>query len=232
MRPSAPQNGDLVEEAVEQTLVAGEKVDNLKIEELSGDLGGLATLTMPEKISITNFSASTPSANGKIALNGTIAKLMEMLSVVQDADPMPYAGDYAIAQNVATDSAGAITLSGDATINKFAVLSNGKPSFTEDKIVVRLWAITPERMRRSAPIRAIVCPRVVGSGRSRLVRASPGDALRALAPTTVFLVQHEQAAAVASIRHLVSLVPTFVLELGADLDGVPELVRSAIEGGA
>ena len=103
---------------------------------------------------------------------------------------------------------------------------------TEDKIVVRLWAITPERMRRSAPIRAIVCPRVVGSGRSRLVRASPGDALRALAPTTVFLVQHEQAAAVASIRHLVSLVPTFVLELGADLDGVPELVRSAIESGA
>jgi hypothetical protein len=103
---------------------------------------------------------------------------------------------------------------------------------TEDKIIVRLSAIAPERLRRSAPIRAIVCPRIVGSGRSRLVRASPGDGLRALAPTTVFLVQHEQAAALASIRHLVSVVPTFVLELGHDMAGVPELVRSAIESGA
>ena len=103
---------------------------------------------------------------------------------------------------------------------------------TEDKIVVRLTAITPERLRRCAPIRAIVCPRVVGSGRSRLVRASPGHGLRAVAPTTVFLVHHEQAAALVSLRHLVSIVPTFVLELGRDLAGVAELVRSAIESGA
>jgi hypothetical protein len=103
---------------------------------------------------------------------------------------------------------------------------------TEEKIVVRLWAIAPERLRRSAPIRAIVCPRIVGSGRSRLVRASPGDGLRALAPATVLFLAHEQAAALASIRHLVSVVPTFALELGSDLAGVPELVRSAIESGA
>lgn len=103
---------------------------------------------------------------------------------------------------------------------------------TEDKVVVRLTAITPERLRRCAPIRAIICPRVVGSGRSRLVRASPGDGLRALAPTSVFLVQHEQAAALVSLRHLVSIVPTFALELGRNVAEVGKLVRSAIESSA
>lgn len=103
---------------------------------------------------------------------------------------------------------------------------------TEEKVVVRLSTVAPEKLRRSAPVRAIVCPRIVASGRSRLVRASAGDGLRALAPVTVFFVKHEQAAALASLRHLVSVVPTFVLELGRDLVEVPELVRSAIEGGA
>jgi len=84
-------------------VASGEKIDKIDVKQLDGDLGGLATLAMPAPISITNRSAPTPSANGKIALTGALAPLMQMLSVVQDADPMPYAGDYAVAQNVATD---------------------------------------------------------------------------------------------------------------------------------
>ena len=117
-------------------LAAGEKVDRIDVKQLDGDLGGLATVSMPQPITVTNLSASTPSANGKIALAGVIEPLMRMLSVVQDADPMPYTGDYEIAQNVSTDSSGAVKLNGNATINKFVVLTNGKPSLSEDKIVV------------------------------------------------------------------------------------------------
>lgn len=102
----------------------------------------------------------------------------------------------------------------------------------QDKIVVQLAETSGDLLRRSAPVRAVICPRVVGSGPSRLVRVSAAHGLRALAPSTVMLVQHEEAAAVAAIARLVAAVPTYALELGERVDDVPDLVRAAVEGTA
>jgi hypothetical protein len=112
-----------------------EQIRQVRVAQLSGDLGGLATLSMPQPITVTNLSSASPSANGQIALSGVIEPLMRMLSVVQDADPMPYQGSYEVAQNV-TSNAGQLQLSGNATVNKLVVISNGKPAFSEDKVVV------------------------------------------------------------------------------------------------
>ena len=113
-----------------------QQVAQIQVKELSGDLGGVAALSMPEAIALTNLTSDKPVANGKIGLNGSLEPLTAMLAVLQGADPMPYRGDYAVAQQVHTD-AGKIALVGDTTINKFIVLgADNKPAFTEDKVVL------------------------------------------------------------------------------------------------
>ncbi|HYO09528.1 MAG TPA: hypothetical protein VER17_11200, partial [Tepidisphaeraceae bacterium] len=113
-----------------------QQVQQLKITQLGGDLGGLANLAMPSPITVSNLTGASPDANGKIALTGALAPLAQLLSVIQYADPMPYQGDYAVTQNVGTKS-NAIQLAGDATVTKFVVLgTDGKAAFTEEKITL------------------------------------------------------------------------------------------------
>ncbi len=116
---------------------AQSELPNLKLTSLTGDLGGLAKLDMPTPITVTNLKGSSPDANGKISLTGSLEPLTRLLSVLQGADPMPYRGDYAVNQNIATKS-NQIQLAGDATINKFIVLQADQktPAFTEDKLVL------------------------------------------------------------------------------------------------
>ena len=68
---------------------------------LAGDLGGIATLSAPGAIILSGLTTEAPSANGKVGISGTLDKLVQVLSVVQDAEPMPYRGSYEIAQTVA-----------------------------------------------------------------------------------------------------------------------------------
>ena len=113
-----------------------DQVDQIRITQLGGDLGGLATLTAPENVVLTNLTGDQPSANGKVGVNGSLEPLTNLLAVIQGADPMPYRGDYAVAQHVRTD-AGKIALTGNATVNKLVVLdAKGQPSFSEDKVVL------------------------------------------------------------------------------------------------
>jgi hypothetical protein len=113
-----------------------QRIDQLHITQLDGDLGGLASLSMPQPIALTNVSGDNVAANGSVGLSGSIEPLTRLLSVLQNSDPMPYRGDYVISQAVATTS-GQIKLAGDATINKLIVLgSDNKPAFTEDKLVL------------------------------------------------------------------------------------------------
>jgi hypothetical protein len=80
------------------------------------------------------------------------------------------------------------------------------------------------------PLRAIVLPRVTSSNISRLAEASPGEAMNALAPTTVLLLRGHEQRVFRHIAELVRSLPAFTLELGRDLDAIPGLLASAIDG--
>lgn len=79
----------------------------------------------------------------------------------------------------------------------------------------------------SFPIRVLLLPRVTG-GKSQLRRASGADALRALAPTTVFQLPGNDATTVAWMARLVREVPAYALDLGDDRDAIPALVQRAV----
>jgi hypothetical protein len=78
------------------------------------------------------------------------------------------------------------------------------------------------------PIRVIIAPRVVVGSISRLSPISAGRALAALGPSSVLQLPGEAGRRLGDLRRLCSQVPSFELQLGADLDAIGDLVAQAI----
>lgn len=83
-----------------------------------------------------------------------------------------------------------------------------------------------------APLRVLLLPVVRGTGPTELRRIGPGEALRRLSPSSIFqqpfASRHEAFAAMAE---LTTRLPAFDLALGADLDGIPDVVERALAEG-
>lgn len=82
-----------------------------------------------------------------------------------------------------------------------------------------------------ATIDAVVLPRV-SAGMSTVARLSPGRALVALAPSSLFMGLGDWQASLDRLGRLVSSVPTWSLALGEDVDAVPDLVRTLLKDSA
>lgn len=80
----------------------------------------------------------------------------------------------------------------------------------------------------SFPIAAVVVPRVAGLPQSRLRRASGAEALRALAPTTLFQLPGSGGAEFEGITALSRALPAWALELGTDFDAIPRLLAGLV----
>ena len=78
-------------------------------------------------------------------------------------------------------------------------------------------------------IHAIVLPVVANAPSSLVVESSPAAALRALAPSTVFLLRGHEAKTLAKIAELVRSTPAYELRLGRDLEDVVKCVRDLEE---
>jgi hypothetical protein len=94
------------------------------------------------------------------------------------------------------------------------------------KLVVDVATMFPGRSIRSFPLRAVVVPRVTGRPAARVLPGTQAEALRALAPSTIFQLHPPAPQALAQMAELIRTVPTFVLELGAEAGTIPgTLVR-------
>jgi len=103
----------------------------------------------------------------------------------------------------------------------------------DEKAVLDVQALLPQALVTSLPIRAVLVPRIRG-GRSRLRRASAGEALLALAPSTTFQMPFDDGQAVASLAAVARRVPAFGLDVGDDPDELAqalERVLDALDGG-
>lgn len=91
-----------------------------------------------------------------------------------------------------------------------------------DKVVLDLAA----HRRASAPLLAVVVPRVTGRADAVLTPVAPTEALRALAPSTILQHPHDADGGLATMASLVRSVPTYRLELAADVDAGPAALRA------
>ena len=97
----------------------------------------------------------------------------------------------------------------------------------EPKAVVRLDEAMPQRLRRASSIDAIVLPRVTGDRAASLHVISRGEALLALAPSSIVLFAPSPGAdGLRRLARLVAAVPTFRLDLGEDVESIPRALAS------
>lgn len=100
----------------------------------------------------------------------------------------------------------------------------------EDKSVIYLSELFPDQLELDVNIKAIVLPRVVGTGENTFRPASKGEALRALAPSSVIMfVAGPSARSIDKLAALIEAVPCYALELGSDVNGIPETVQKIAE---
>lgn len=99
----------------------------------------------------------------------------------------------------------------------------------ERKRLVHLSTLFRGRLAPCAPIRVLALPRVAG-GTTRTRPASRAEALLAAAPTSVFeLTPRVGASGVQRLAALVSRLPAYRLELGADLGEIPHRLEALLD---
>jgi hypothetical protein len=79
------------------------------------------------------------------------------------------------------------------------------------------------------PLRAVLLPRVTTSERSSTRRVSPGSALLALAPSTLFQLPGARQQRLQHMAETLRRVPAHVLDLGRDLSTVAPAIRAALD---
>jgi len=87
------------------------------------------------------------------------------------------------------------------------------------------------RMTPGFPLRAILLPHVAGGTDTTLKPVSPISALRALAPSSIFQLAGAGQSEFEALTRLVKSIPCYALELGTNLQRIPEVIAELLAGG-
>ena len=93
-----------------------------------------------------------------------------------------------------------------------------------EKAILDLTGAYADRLGTSAPLRAIVVPRL--TGRLHVEPATPGTVVRAMAPSTVFGLFGATGQTLSVLARLAADVPGYVLELSDDVEEVAGAVAA------
>lgn len=98
----------------------------------------------------------------------------------------------------------------------------------EEKSVIYLSGAFDDRLEHRVNIRALALPRVVDAEQTSIRPATKKEALLALAPTSVMFLPSPSARALDKLAQLVERVPSFWLELGRDINQIPDVVEKLL----
>lgn len=97
-----------------------------------------------------------------------------------------------------------------------------------EKALVFVHEHYPESVTTSVAVKAILLPEITSQSVTKLRRISPAQCLALLAPSSIFNLPTAGAEDFRYIARFVRKVPSYVLELGADLSAVPGLVMGLL----
>jgi hypothetical protein len=103
-----------------------------------------------------------------------------------------------------------------------------KERLQEEKALLFLNKHWPEKISRGFPVRSLLVPRITNSEKTRLTPASPRNALMALAPSTIFQLPGAGQEDLTFMAELTRCIPSFFLELGKDVDSIPDIILDAL----
>jgi hypothetical protein len=155
------------------------------------------------------------------------------LSALQSS--LRYAGDDYVAVGVDPPTVHSLYCSGKLEADHFvrfpwlADAVDNPATMAEEKALLFATTVAPQSTTEGFPLRAILVPRVVGSGPTRIGPISRIEAFSALAPSTIIQLHTAGKDAFARMRSLVEQVPCHVLELGESIAEIPEVVREFLD---
>lgn len=98
----------------------------------------------------------------------------------------------------------------------------------EEKALLFLHRAAPHKLIAGFPLRAILAPRVTGERETRVVPVTATEALRALAPSTIFQLPGAGGDTLRLLAGVSSAVPCYRLELGTDLAAIPTVITKLL----
>lgn len=101
----------------------------------------------------------------------------------------------------------------------------------DDKALLDLHADGRGRMLRSAPLRAIALPRIVEGDETGVQQCSPGEALVAVAPSTLLQLPGNGEPLMRLLSTTIRSVPCYRLDVGADPERIPAAIHSLLARG-
>lgn len=101
----------------------------------------------------------------------------------------------------------------------------------ETKARIHLFEARPNLLITSCEVRALVVPRLAEGNRTRIRPVSKAVVLRALAPSTLFLVRGTETETAAKLAALVRRLPTYELPIGGEPPEAAAAIRSLLDQG-
>lgn len=112
-------------------------------------------------------------------------------------------------------------------VARFPALASAQANFDrldEEKAVIYAGDVEGATTTAGFPLRAILVPRIAGGLATKLAPTSAASALAALAPSTIFQLHPPQPGALSLMAEIARRVPCLSLELGTDLEAIPEAI--------
>lgn len=100
---------------------------------------------------------------------------------------------------------------------------------TEDKVIFYPHHHRPSQLATTLPIRAVLLPTIRQQTAPQIHPIAPVEALRGLAPSTLFQLPGQGSKHFQAMAALVRQVPCFRLELGSDFPAIPAEIRSLLK---
>ncbi len=96
----------------------------------------------------------------------------------------------------------------------------------KEKAIVFLSELFPQHIIREAPLHAIMIPVIKDIKKTKIVPARKLDTMIAMMPATLFQFSFIPSNKMAELRSIVERTPCYFLELGGDIPGVPDVIKS------
>jgi hypothetical protein len=93
-----------------------------------------------------------------------------------------------------------------------------------EKALFFAHSLFPQNTTHGFPLKAILIPRVTGKLESWISDISKADALKALAPSSIFQLSGADSATFNNLVTLTRKIPTFRLNLGIDIKNIPNTI--------
>lgn len=167
-------------------------------------------------------SGSGKSTTTLACLGGALRFVSDDYVLTQPGEPACAYGPYSTAKLVPENV---------ARFPHLAAKVSNPGKLDAEKALIYVHDHFPAQTSGGCPINAILLPRVTGGAATTLHPAGAGQALFALAPTTVLHLEGHSKLTFEKISNLVQGIPCYWLDLGTDLAQIPAVITRFLESG-